>query len=109
MEYPLNTEHDITIVNEDISLNGFLYLPQAPLGLVLFAHGSGSSRFSSRNHCVAQVLNKARLGTLLFDLLMPQEEAIDLTTREFRFNIPLLAQRLVIATNWCSEKTSICL
>ncbi|KTD09395.1 dienelactone hydrolase family protein [Legionella jamestowniensis] len=101
MDYSLDTEHDILITDNAVSLSGFLYLPHDPLGLILFVHGSGSSRFSSRNHFVAQGLNKSRLATLLFDLLMPQEEAIDLHTREFRFNIQLLAQRLIIATNWC--------
>lgn len=101
MDYSLDTEHDIIITDNTVSLSGFLYIPHDPLGLILFVHGSGSSRFSSRNQFVARVLNKSRLATLLFDLLMPQEEAIDLHTREFRFNIQLLAQRLIIATNWC--------
>jgi dienelactone hydrolase len=67
---------------------------------VLFAHGSGSSRFSPRNNFVARVLNQAGLGTLLFDLLTKDEEAIDLRTARLRFDIALLSQRLVAATDW---------
>jgi len=76
---------------------------QAP-ALVLFAHGSGSSRQSPRNQFVARTLNNARLATLLFDLLTPEEEAIDLRTREHRFNISLLADRLVHATKWAKQQ-----
>jgi pimeloyl-ACP methyl ester carboxylesterase len=67
---------------------------------VLFAHGSGSSRHSPRNQFVARTLNRAALGTLLFDLLTPEEETLDTYTREHRFNIGLLAERLVHATSW---------
>ncbi|CEK10541.1 dienelactone hydrolase family protein [Legionella hackeliae] len=104
MNYSLNAAHNITITKDDVSLSGFLLIPQDALGLVLFAHGSGSSRFSIRNHFVAKILNKAKLATLLFDLLMPEEEALDLRTREFRFNISLLAQRLLEATDWCQRE-----
>ena len=72
--------------------------------LVLFAHGSGSSRHSPRNGFVARVLNDAGLATLLFDLLTPEEEAIDVRTREHRFNIGLLAKRLVHATTWVQQQ-----
>jgi len=71
---------------------------------VLFAHGSGSSRHSPRNQVVARTLNDAGLGTLLFDLLTPNEEAVDTYTREHRFNIGLLAQRLVHATEWAKQQ-----
>jgi putative phosphoribosyl transferase len=71
--------------------------------LVLFAHGSGSSRHSPRNRFVARTLNDAGLATLLFDLLTPEEEAIDVRTREHRFNIGLLAKRLVHATIWVKQ------
>jgi len=74
------------------------------MSLVLFAHGSGSSRHSPRNQFVARTLNRARLGTLLFDLLTPEEEALDVHTREHRFNIGLLAERLVHATNWARQQ-----
>jgi dienelactone hydrolase len=85
-------------------LFGNLTIPNNAAGLVLFAHGSGSSRHSSRNQFVARSLNDARLATLLFDLLTPEEEAIDLHTREHRFNIGLLAERLVHATWWAKEQ-----
>jgi putative phosphoribosyl transferase len=74
------------------------------VALILFAHGSGSSRLSPRNQFVARTLNRAGLGTLLFDLLTPEEEALDIHTREHRFNISLLAERLVHATNWARQQ-----
>src|SRR5439155_7065603 len=83
-----------------VALNGDLSLPADTHGLVIFAHGSGSSRHSSRNRAVAEVLQHARLGTLLLDLLTEREELVDITTAEFRFNIPLLADRVVAAIDW---------
>jgi putative phosphoribosyl transferase len=85
-------------------LFGNLTIPNNATALVLFAHGSGSSRNSPRNRFVARTLNNAGLATLLFDLLTPEEEAIDLRTREHRFNIGLLAERLVQATRWAKER-----
>src|SRR5512132_2894920 len=85
-------------------LSGNLTIPENAMALVLFAHGSGSSRHSPRNQFVARTLNRARLGTLLFDLLTPEEEALDIYTREHRFNIGLLAERLVHATKWAREE-----
>ena len=85
-------------------LPGDLNIPKNATGLVLFAHGSGSSRNSPRNQLVARSLNDFRLGTLLFDLLTPQEEAIDMRTREHRFNIQLLAERLLHATRWAKQQ-----
>ena len=85
-------------------LSGNLTIPQNAIALVLFAHGSGSSRHSPRNQFVARTLNGASLGTLLFDLLTPEEEALDILTREHRFNISLLAERLVHATKWVREQ-----
>jgi dienelactone hydrolase len=85
-------------------LSGNLIIPKGASGLVLFAHGSGSSRLSPRNQFVARTLNEAGLATLLFDLLTPEEEAIDMQTRENRFNIQLLAERLVHATNWAKQQ-----
>jgi len=81
-------------------LDGELIVPPASPGVVLFAHGSGSSRHSPRNQYVAQVIREAGIGTLLFDLLTPQEEAVDLRTAHLRFDIGLLARRLVDATRW---------
>jgi putative phosphoribosyl transferase len=86
-------------------LSGTLTIPENSMALVLFAHGSGSSRHSPRNQFVARTLNRAGLGTLLFDLLTPQEEALDIYTREHRFNINLLAERLVHATKWVREQS----
>jgi dienelactone hydrolase len=85
-------------------LSGALHLPKRAGALVLFAHGSGSSRHSPRNQFVARTLNDAGLATLLFDLLTQEEEAIDMQTRELRFNIHLLAERLVHATKWAKQQ-----
>jgi putative phosphoribosyl transferase len=85
-------------------LDGNLTIPEGGVALVLFAHGSGSSRHSPRNQFVARTLNEAGLATLLFDLLTQEEEAIDLCTREHRFNIGLLAERLVHATRWAKHQ-----
>jgi len=82
------------------SLDGDLSLPKAARGVVLFAHGSGSSRHSSRNRFVAQELRRSGLGTLLMDLLTAEEEEIDARTAHLRFDIGLLAERLLAATDW---------
>lgn len=86
-----------------VSLSGQLALPESPLGTVIFAHGSGSSRHSSRNQFVAGVLHRARLGALMLDLLTPEEERAERYTRHLRFNIDLLAQRLIAAARWTSS------
>jgi len=86
------------------TLDGNLTIADGATPLVLFAHGSGSSRHSPRNQFVARTLNDAGLATLLFDLLTPEEEAIDLLTREHRFNIGLLSERLVHATKWAQQQ-----
>jgi dienelactone hydrolase len=85
-------------------LSGNLTIPENAMALVLFAHGSGSSRLSPRNQFVARTLNCAGLGTFLFDLLTPEEEALDIYTREHRFNIGLLAERLVHVTTWTRQR-----
>ena len=79
-------------------------MPAGATGVVLFAHGSGSSRHSPRNRYVAGELQEAGLGTLLVDLLTPEEEAVDLRTRHLRFDIGLLAERLVGATEWLAQQ-----
>ena len=85
-------------------LEGNLLLPDAARGVVVFAHGSGSSRFSSRNRYVADVLRGAGLGTFLLDLLTREEEAIDERTRHLRFDIGLLAERLVATVEWLRDR-----
>ncbi|MBA4181124.1 MAG: hydrolase [Anaerolinea sp.] len=83
-----------------VELAGDLVLPAGAEGLVVFVHGSGSSRFSPRNRRVAAVLNDATLGTLLLDLLTPDEEAVDERTRRLRFDIPMLSQRVIRIIDW---------
>jgi len=82
------------------ALSATLAVPSDAAGLVIFAHGSGSGRFSPRNRAVAEALQKAGLGTLLLDLLTPEEERVDRVTARLRFDIPLLARRLAMATEW---------
>ena len=88
-----------------VTLEGNLLIPDGARGVVMFAHGSGSSRFSSRNLYVAGVLRKSGAGTLLIDLLTREEEAVDLRTAHLRFDIPLLADRLVGATAWLAKQS----
>ncbi len=89
-----------------VTLNGDLEIPSRPLGLVLFAHGSGSSRHSPRNQLVARVLRQAKVGTLLFDLLTLDEERAEATTGHLRFDIGLLSERLIGATKWAHDEAS---
>ncbi|MFL6353484.1 MAG: dienelactone hydrolase family protein [Bryobacteraceae bacterium] len=86
---------------------GDLTIPSDAQGMIIFAHGTGSSRFSSRNRFVASVLHQAKLATLLVDLLTAEEEEIDVQTRHLRFDIVLLANRLVQATKWLGRDSSI--
>ena len=95
---------EVQIHAEHAVLSGNLTIPENATALVLFAHGSGSSRHSPRNQFVAGTLNDAGLATLLFDLLTQEEEAIDIQTRQHRFNIGLLAERLVHATKWAKQQ-----
>ena len=92
--------NEVTIPLKGVKLSGELNLPPDALGLVLFAHGSGSSRHSPRNQYVARTLREGRVGTLLFDLLTAEEEQAEAYTRHLRFNIPFLADRLIGATQW---------
>lgn len=89
------------------NIHGDLAVAPDAKGLVLFAHGSGSSRFSSRNRQVAKALNRAGFTTLLFDLLTVAEDEVDRSTREFRFNIDLLATRLISATEWVKDQSDL--
>ena len=91
---------DVQIRSGTVVLQGDLSIPAGAEGVVLFAHGSGSSRHSPRNQFVARTIREAGVGTLLFDLLTKEEEALDVLTRHLRFDIGLLAERLIDATYW---------
>jgi predicted alpha/beta-hydrolase family hydrolase len=97
----LSSEIRIDLKND--ALTGDLSIPEASHGVILFAHGSGSSRLSPRNGCVANYLNECGFATLLIDLLSSAEEDIDQYSRHLRFDIPLLAQRLILAIEWLSS------
>jgi putative phosphoribosyl transferase len=98
-----DAERLVRIAAGRVTLEGNLNLPKDSQAVVLFAHGSGSSRHSSRNRHVARLLNEANLATLLIDLLTPVEEVIDARTAHLRFDIGLLAERLVGATDWLTH------
>jgi putative phosphoribosyl transferase len=97
-------ESEVSIEAGKVTLEGTLGFPEEAAGIVLFAHGSGSSRHSPRNRYVAQVLQSKGIATLLFDLLTTKEEAIDQYNAELRFNIPFLAKRLAGATEWIRRR-----
>lgn len=101
-------EETVTIPVDEVQLAGTLRIPEQAEGIVLFAHGSGSSRFSPRNRHVATVLERAGLATMLIDLLSEREEREDSRTGALRFDIPLLANRILAATAWlhANEGTS---
>jgi putative phosphoribosyl transferase len=101
---PVGDERAVRIPSGAVLLDGDLAVPEGARGLVLFAHGSGSGRHSSRNRYVAGELRRAGLGTLLFDLLTRQEETADLRTGHLRFDIRFLATRLVDATAWAARQ-----
>lgn len=96
-------ERAVRIAVGAAALEGNLTLPIGARGIVLFAHGSGSSRFSPRNRYVADALHQGGLGTLLMDLLTPEEEERDQRTRQYRFDIGRLAERLVGALGWLAQ------
>lgn len=101
-------EAELRVPVGDVELPGQLGIPFGASGVVIFAHGSGSSRFSPRNQLVARILRSQGLGTLLFDLLTPDEEAIDNVTAELRFDIRLLAERVVGTLDWIAgEKATV--
>ncbi|MBK9153093.1 MAG: dienelactone hydrolase family protein [Chloracidobacterium sp.] len=97
-------EGEVSIPVNGERLSGELIVPAGAKGIAVFAHGSGSSRHSPRNKFVAEVIRGHGVGTLLFDLLTREEEAIDLQTRHLRFDIGLLAKRLVSAARWLANK-----
>jgi dienelactone hydrolase len=95
--------HDVMLTSGAVTLRGLLGVPRDARGAVLFAHGSGSGRLSSRNNFVARSLQDAKLATLLIDLLTEDEERIDARTGHLRFDIPFLAKRLEAATEWLAQ------
>lgn len=101
---PVNIPVAETASGQELVLEGDLSIPKNAKGVVIFAHGSGSSRHSPRNRYVAQVLQNEGIATLLIDLLTEQEEVIDLQTRQLRFDIGLLSKRLIGATDWVINK-----
>jgi dienelactone hydrolase len=101
------TVRAVQIPDGTARLDADLRLPAKAVGLVIFAHGSGSSRLSTRNRQVAEALHEAGLATLLLDLLTREEESIDQFTREFRFDIPRLGRRVVAAIDWALEEPGV--
>ena len=102
----MQTTSDIAITIGDRTLRGDLSVSDSSTGVVLFAHGSGSGRKSSRNRSVASILQQHQIATLLFDLLTEQEELLDARTAHLRFDIPLLANRLICVTEWLRNQNA---
>lgn len=101
MEYNLESnEKNVQIILKEGKIEGSLHIVNSSKKLIIFAHGSGSSRFSPRNLFVAKILRENNFSTLLFDLLTTQEESKDNLTQEYRFDIPLLTKRLIEITRW---------
>ncbi len=104
----MTIERSVQIAQRDgAAIDGDLALPDDAAGIVVFAHGSGSSRHSPRNRMVAAHLQARGLGTLLIDLLTAEEEAAELRTRHLRFDIDLLARRLLVAAEWLSQQSAL--
>jgi putative phosphoribosyl transferase len=99
-------EHPVSVPAGSLSVEGDLVLPPDPAGVVLFAHGSGSSRFSPRNRAVAETLHRTGFATLLVDLLTAEEDELDRRTRELRFDVELLGGRLLVALDWLAAEPS---
>jgi dienelactone hydrolase len=97
----------VQVQAEGVALEGMLSIPAGASGLVVFVHGSGSSRLSPRNQSVAQALQQHHLGTLLFDLLTDQEESADEYNRQLRFDIPLLSKRVMGALDWLAQQEAV--
>ncbi len=107
MSHTTVAEREVIVLSAGRELEGLLTLPNPVAGLVLFAHGSGSSRFSHRNRYVGSVLVEAGLATLLFDLLTAAEERVDELDRSLRFDIPLLSRRLIGAIDWVGRQPEL--
>lgn len=103
VKIPIGTVHERLGENDATFLDGKLLIPQSPEGIIIFAHGSGSGRHSSRNQFVAEKLHEDGLATLLLDLLTPDEEELDNQTRKLRFDIGLLSKRLISTINWITN------
>jgi pimeloyl-ACP methyl ester carboxylesterase len=101
------TKESVTLAAGPVALHGDLNVPEGAAGLVIFAHGSGSSRFSRRNRAVAGFLESSGFGTLLLDLLTSTEDARDEITREHRFDIDLLGRRVVAAVDWAHTRADV--
>lgn len=101
--FTLDTEHPVSIPSGPVHLEGILHIPKSARGIVLFAHGSGSSRLSPRNQFIARTLQQKKMATLLFDLLTQEEDELDTRTSQFRFDIPFLSERLIAATHWLAN------
>ena len=100
-------EREIEIQIDQGTLSGILSIPKEAKGIVLFVHGSGSSRHSPRNQSVARKIFEAGIGTFLFDLLTSEEEEVDNVTAELRFNIPMLAERTALITQWIEKQKEL--
>lgn len=96
-------DQEVFIYRDSIRLEGILSVPEFPKGIVLFAHGAGSNRFSPRNQYVAESLLESGYATLLVNLLTQQEQRRDQVTGKLRFNVPLMAGRVDMATDWIEE------
>jgi pimeloyl-ACP methyl ester carboxylesterase len=101
------TESIVIPIQAGGQIEADVWVPNLAIGLVMFAHGSGSSRFSSRNQAVAKALQEQKLGTVLLDLLTRDEEQIDLRTAEYRFDIERLGRRVVAATDWLQDRADL--
>jgi putative phosphoribosyl transferase len=104
MQEVASEQEEVQVAREGGNLGASLFIPSAARGLVLFAHGSGSSRFSPRNRAVAAALQQAGLATFLMDLLTPDEEREEVQSRHHRFNIGMLADRLLLALDWLQTR-----
>jgi len=98
---------EVLVETGQVELGGNLEIPGSAQGLVVFVHGSGSSRFSPRNQYVARILNGGGLATLLFDLLTADENEIDMRTRELRFDITLLSERIIATLDWLAIQQEV--
>jgi pimeloyl-ACP methyl ester carboxylesterase len=102
------TVQPVEVLAGEVTLNGDLRIPAHARGLVIFAHGSGSSRFSGRNRQVAEFLDRRGFATLLLDLLTPEEEAVDVRTAQYRFDIARLGPRVSAAADWARGRADLC-